>query len=603
MMRLVGSLSGFGQVGLRTYLLILLVPLVSLPLIVVGWLARDYLIQNTTLHLQGEAGNLLRITRKDLLAQFDTARANVDLFSGSQLVKDFVTTENERTRYGILQLPLLNLFSSYVSAYPDYDEIRILMPDGREDARVVRGSLENRTEDESRSPYFQRLREAGGDHSLQLFQNSDDDEWAFLVSRKLFFRSVGQDPSLEATFRGYLAVTIRADLLKEEIETTRIGSSGFLLVCDPGGRVLFAPSWVDLPPQLPAPLVARVTAAGVSEADFPEPIRTDLFTRPALIQGVSLPDSLTLVAVLWEDDLHAKSRPLEWVVAGITLTSILLVMLLSYVSVRRIVEPVIRLSRAARQVGSGSLDIQVHMGRIRELSSLAQSFNTMVADLKEARQDLTLSYEKIRRQNTELQELDRLKDDFLANVTHELKTPLNGILGLGRALQEGAYGAMADTLRRPVGQIVASADRLLRLTLQILTFARGKGAVARIEEIVLRPYLTAFIGQFEGQALERGIGIGSEVAPDLVLRTDPALLETILGNLVGNALKYTHQGWVRIFGESLEGEAVAIVVADTGIGIAPEFHEKIFERFQQGFASENRAYEGSGLGLAILKDA
>ncbi|HIJ84635.1 MAG TPA: response regulator, partial [Magnetococcales bacterium] len=105
------------------------------------------------------------------------------------------------------------------------------------------------------------------------------------------------------------------------------------------------------------------------------------------------------------------------------------------------------------------------------------------------------------------------------------------------------------------------------------------------------------------QVTAKGLVLDIQVDSTLRIKTDREHLETILINLVGNAVKFTHQGRVRVIAQELAAEALAITVADTGIGIPTGYHEKIFERFQQGFGSENRAYEGSGLGLSIVKQS
>ena len=209
----------------------------------------------------------------------------------------------------------------------------------------------------------------------------------------------------------------------------------------------------------------------------------------------------------------------------------------------------------------------------------------------------------VQNQNEQLKELDRMKDDFLANVTHELKTPLNGILGLGRAIQDGVYGTASETLHKPIDHIIISANRLLQLTLQILDFRPDRQMATDIQEVALKSYLETFMVQFEGLILGKGITMDSQVDPTLHIHIDQTHLETILTNLVGNAIKFTHEGHVHLIAQNLGTHAVAISVEDSGIGIPEKLHNKNFERFQQGFASESRAYEGTGLGLAIMKQS
>ena len=277
---------------------------------------------------------------------------------------------------------------------------------------------------------------------------------------------------------------------------------------------------------------------------------------------------------------------------------ILMKVITEFVVIGRMVRrPLGTLAVRATQLGQGDLETVISLPGHDELVLLADTLDGM-------RCNLQTSYNKIQHQNDELKELDRLKDDFLANVTHELKTPLNGILGLGHAILDGAYGTLDEEFRKPIGQIVFSADRLLKLALQILAFAPDKQATtANIQEVSLQEHLDAFFSQFAGQAIEKGICVACQVDAALSIPTDPEHLDTVLMNLVGNAVKFTHEGYVRLIVYPLGTDAVAFSVKDTGIGIPEAFHQKIFERFQQGFASESRAYEGSGLGLSIMKQS
>ncbi|MBF0369344.1 MAG: response regulator [Magnetococcales bacterium] len=263
---------------------------------------------------------------------------------------------------------------------------------------------------------------------------------------------------------------------------------------------------------------------------------------------------------------------------------------------RGLSRPIGKLAKQAEALGQGDLETAITLERQDELGQLAGALDVM-------RRDLGHSYHEIQRQNEELKALDRMKDDFLANVTHEFKTPLNGILGLGRAMGDGAYGKVPQALDKPITQVVDSADRLLKLTLQILAFSPAGASSGRMEKISIRGWLAHFLETFEYQAREKQISLQYQAPENLTLHTDPDQLETILMNLVGNAVKFTHRGLVRVQAQALGEVGVALSVADTGIGIPKELHDKVFDRFQQGFESERRLYEGSGLGLAIMKRA
>ena len=271
--------------------------------------------------------------------------------------------------------------------------------------------------------------------------------------------------------------------------------------------------------------------------------------------------------------------------------------LLTFLLRRLVGEPLAKLDERAEALGRGALDEPIELPKAKdELARLAGTLERMRLNLK-------ASYEEISSQNERLRELDRMKDEFLANVTHEFKTPLNGILGIGAAIQEGAYGEMPEAMRSPFSMIEESAERLLRMAEQILTLSRFESSEAKsgARDIDLAEYVERLVGPLEHEFRSRGLARLVDVESGLTLRTDPDLLDHVLSNLVANALKFTAAGHVRIAARPVGGDAVAIAVEDTGIGIPRAMHEKVFDRFQQGFASERRRYEGSGLGLAIVR--
>ncbi|MBF0614584.1 MAG: response regulator [Magnetococcales bacterium] len=580
-------------IKLRTWLLLVLLPLVTVPLMLVGWLARDYLSQTATRQAIGEVNNLLRLTQGDIGAQFASIKANTDLFSGGQLLADYFSSEDEENRYGILHLPLMNLFASYAASYPNYYEIRVLTPDGRENARFIQGNRATPLTRSWKAPCFECLLNHPKGVFLEPFFNPNNGEWAFLAAKKIFSRDVSQDPTQPETFRGFFAMTVRPTFITEDIEMTRIGKSGFLFVTDHQGKVIFSPSWANLSDSLPISLINQAIHSDNQE----RLTSTNQLAKPALLKGIALGESLYLMALLWEEEYDNTARPLGWMVAGITLVSILLVVMLIYVSVKRILlDPILHLTRAAQEVGTGALETRIDLGRMQELASLAQNFNTMVEDLNN-------SYYEIQRQNQKLMELDRMKDDFLANITHEFTTPLNGILGLGRALGDGAYGLFPEAFQKPLSQMIVSAERLLQLARQILNFAAQKQEQGKSRQIpvILKDFFDQLLARFEHTVQTKGIALQFHGDDGLTILADPTALDMVFMNLIGNAVKFTHAGGVHVRMVALDGFAVGIAVEDSGVGIDPAFHEKVFDRFQQGFASQNRTHEGAGLGLAIVK--
>ena len=231
--------------------------------------------------------------------------------------------------------------------------------------------------------------------------------------------------------------------------------------------------------------------------------------------------------------------------------------------------------------------------------------------IQEKNKELEIAGEKIRQQNEELKELDRLKDDFLANTTHEFKTPLNGIIGLVVSILNGQYGSVPSELVKPLEMIDASGNRLMNMVMQILTFSnlaqkKEELTYERLESFNLSDVLLEIIADFSHTAASKKIEIISQIPDMLSIQTDLNLLSSIFRNLVDNALKYTEQGKLLIFAEIYndiaENDCIRVIIEDTGIGIKDELQSQIFDRFFQGFASENRKGEGAGIGLSIVKE-
>ncbi|MCW5890427.1 MAG: PAS domain S-box protein [bacterium] len=200
----------------------------------------------------------------------------------------------------------------------------------------------------------------------------------------------------------------------------------------------------------------------------------------------------------------------------------------------------------------------------------------------------------------ELEQASRLKSEFVSTMSHELRTPLNVILGYAEMGRDRSIGLdLDDTLSR----IEASGRDLLGLiesTLEIGKIEAGRDQV-RVEMVPL-PAFWAQLGDGCGR-LPRKPGVAFDWAksvPDVVLRTDPRKLVVVVRNLVGNALKFTEQGAVRVTLEATP-QGLALRVADTGIGIAPADQQAVFEMFRQVDGSDTRRFGGTGLGLYIVR--
>ncbi|HJP58445.1 MAG TPA: CHASE3 domain-containing protein [Gemmatimonadaceae bacterium] len=193
------------------------------------------------------------------------------------------------------------------------------------------------------------------------------------------------------------------------------------------------------------------------------------------------------------------------------------------------------------------------------------------------------------------------KSAFLASMSHELRTPLNAIIGYQALMKEGLSGPVTEAQTGQLSRIRASADHLLALIDEILTFSRidvGKELVQR-EQVRLQPIVAEAIGMIAPVATARGLRIRDE-SEDTELYTDSFKVRQILLNLLSNAVKFSDKGEI-VIRSKLNHDAVELSVTDTGIGIASQNLERVFDPFWQVEQRSTRRAGGTGLGLSVSR--
>jgi len=206
----------------------------------------------------------------------------------------------------------------------------------------------------------------------------------------------------------------------------------------------------------------------------------------------------------------------------------------------------------------------------------------------------------------ELQRSSKYKSEFLANMSHELRTPLNSSLILAKLLAENPQENLSAEQVKFAESIYSAGNDLLNLINDILDISKVEAGKLemRPENSSVARLVDGLRGMFEPLAADRKLGFQVEVqeGTPTLLFTDRQRLEQILKNLLSNAVKFTEQGQVSLSVSRAPGEGVAFTVRDSGIGIAPDQQESIFEAFRQADGTTNRRYGGTGLGLSISRD-
>ena len=203
-----------------------------------------------------------------------------------------------------------------------------------------------------------------------------------------------------------------------------------------------------------------------------------------------------------------------------------------------------------------------------------------------------------------LKELDRLKSNFIATMSHELRTPLTSVIGYSEMMLEGLGGTLSEEQREYLGIIMEKGESLLHLITSILDVSKIEAGRVRLVlgDVDVGQLLRDAAATVLPAARKKKLQVTCEPGTLPRLHADREKLRQCLINLASNAVKFTGAGGtVTMAAEVLPGERLALKISDTGIGIPPEHHGRIFDVFFQVDGSTTREYGGSGLGLAIVK--
>ncbi len=315
------------------------------------------------------------------------------------------------------------------------------------------------------------------------------------------------------------------------------------------------------------------------------------------------------------------------------LIGMLVVGLLGLFASRWLSSPLERVARTAAAVQSGDLEVRMPMTGPQEVARLAASFNSMLDDirdhrdnlenkvasrtksLREAQEELTeeraslakrveLRTRELRAANKELARTARMKDEFLAGMSHELRTPLNAVLGLTESLEEGTYGELNDQQLDSLKMIDESGRHLLALINDILDVAKVDAGEMQLDVSVVEVsgLCESALNLVRQTATKKNLKLELNIDDQITkLACDERRLKQVLVNLLSNSVKFTTKGSVTLeVAADPADHVVRFVVRDTGIGIPDHQLERLFQPFVQLDSSLSRQYEGTGLGLALV---
>jgi signal transduction histidine kinase/CheY-like chemotaxis protein len=426
---------------------------------------------------------------------------------------------------------------------------------------------------------------------------------------------------------GVSVAEINLKFIWDLVSGIKVGTAGRAYVVDATGHLIAHPDLRQVLRRADLSGLAQVQAARAwPDGQAAGIVAADLDGRTALaVSAPVAPLGWQVFIELPVEEAYAPVYPSMAIQAALLIGALGCAVLAALLLSRRMVVPIQALNEGAARIGSGDFGQRLSINTGDELEALGNQFNRMAAHLQEsyslleskveartaelarARDQALVEHAEAERARQAAELANQTKSRFLAVVSHEIRTPINGIMGVFQLLDRKRLGAGQ---RRLLDMASVSGETLLGLIDAILDYARleGKSETLEPRDFDLPTLLEATVGLMRPQAESKRLTLDLviDAAGFTRVHGDPARLNRVLLNLLGNAIKFTDAGGISVTASitpDAEGRSgrLEVAVSDTGIGISEDMRERIFEEFVQADDTIVRRFGGTGLGLAISR--
>lgn len=468
------------------------------------------------------------------------------------------------------------LTEGFIRENPDILEIVMLDKDGLEVKKMV-----NYQKDTSSVPTSQR--------KLPFYQKAKDEgiyygpiEHTHFGPIMTFSTEILND---KGEFIGVNVIRIKASFLTNYVEQLSIGNSGYFLLTDQNGYFISDGSkWNNIYPLFQKTKTAKIINPKIQKtATFYEQL--DINNQKVIIGEMTVNENTgwKIITIWPKNDALAVIQTVTLEIVIAILISLLLVLILSAFLSRQVVKPLEDLSKKAELIGLGKLDQKIKIETNDEIEDLGKSFNKMAVGL---------------------QEIQKLKDEFVYIAAHELRTPVTAIRGYLSMALDNDFGKLAPKLKITLQKVNGANEQLMRLVNDLLEIARAEAQSARIEveKVELTKTVQTVVDSLSAWAKMLDIKlIYKKPKSGIYVTANKNKLVEVLNNFGSNAIKYNRQGGIVTFSHQIKKDEVIITVQDTGIGMTEDELSHLFEKFYRAKNQEALEASGTGLGLFIVR--
>ncbi|MDD4747013.1 MAG: sensor histidine kinase [Salinivirgaceae bacterium] len=394
-------------------------------------------------------------------------------------------------------------------------------------------------------------------------------------------------------------------LLRKKLADANVYNTGYMVLMDENQELIIHPSFggKKISEVLDSATYSQISSLFETENEGKFYYKINGVEKVTAFYKLS--NRWSLVVIVEVDDIFSNSNRIIDTIAIIIVIGFVLSILIAYFLSTSLTRPIHELINQFRLGVAGDLNIRANQSKVEEINELATYFNRFMETIQFQVEELKKSEQELIEAKSKAEESDKLKSAFLANISHEVRTPLNAIIGFSQIIvQENSNYEMRQ---KYLQYITGSSERLTNIVDDIMIFSQIEQGQIKIKssQININTFLDSIYADYQLRCAENSADIDftlEKSLKDKTIKTDLVNLQRVFYILLSNAWKFTYKGQIS-FGYRLNAkDEFQFFVTDTGLGIPEKELNKVFLKFYKYQPSNIKFFDGTGLGLAIAKD-